>query len=154
MLVISDRPPNAVEEDRVIERLCEIRNSTTLQNLIAQRAVRERRDENYWHVDIRANQVLMKVEPIHPRHLHVSDETVRFSRPLRSQECFSRVKSLDVVSERFDQTARRGAYRIVVIHNRNYKRSFHLGLLFVVRSVWSGKAHCYCASVFGNELKD
>src|SRR6516225_1952135 len=104
MIVISYRLLNALKQDRPIERLCEVCDSPGLQNPFAKRSVRERGDENDRDVDTRVHKVFTKVGPAHPRHSHVSNETVRLSRPLRSQECFSRVESLDVVSEGFHET--------------------------------------------------
>jgi len=89
MIVISYRLLNALKQDRPIERLCEVCDSPGLQNPFAKRSVRERGDENDRDVDTRVHKVFTKVGPAHPRHSHVSNETVRLSRPLRSQECFS-----------------------------------------------------------------
>ena len=109
-------------------------------------------DENNRDVDTRIHKVSKKLGSAHARHLHVRNETVRLSRPLRSKKCFSRDESLDIVSERFHETTRRRTNHVVIIHNGNYGSRLHRDPSLLVQSVWSRWVRFYCALTVGCKL--
>ena len=62
--------------------------------------------------------MFLELRAAHSAHLHISYQTPCLIEQPRAQECFTRLKSLDVVSERLHQPACCQANIFVVIYDR------------------------------------
>jgi hypothetical protein len=100
-----------------IERLGKIGHGPSLHHLIADASERKRRDKNYRHFRTYSQEMFLELWAAHPAHSHVSDKTFRLLQRLGAQKCFTRLKGLDVISERFHQATCCQANIIVVVYN-------------------------------------
>ena len=78
-------------------------------------AVARRRREQY--------QSRLMIESAHPRRMHIEDETLGLAQAIRTDEIFCRRQNLRPESFRAEESLQRLANRLVIVDNRDERRS-------------------------------
>lgn len=77
--------------------------------------VRRRQREQY--------QSRLVFQSAHPRPMHIEDEALRLAQVIRTDEIFCRGENLRPESYRVEEPLQRLANRLVIVHNRDERRS-------------------------------
>jgi hypothetical protein len=114
---LSKRQPETLLQRRSVEWLVKIRNCAPLRYPVTSPAAGKCRNEDNGDFYAGSYEIFLELRPAHSAHLYVGYQTLCPIDKLRVQECFTRSKGLDVISERLHQRACCHADAIIVIYN-------------------------------------
>src|SRR6266436_3614670 len=106
-----------IQQRFVTEGLAQVIHCTVLKSLRTRRLISMCRDED--NRDLRRDlpQLTLKVEPIHPVHAHIKDQTARSAEMIRIQKLFGGSKHLHRESGRPNQALKGLPDSVIIIDN-------------------------------------
>src|SRR3981081_3590508 len=106
---------NASEQIILFKGLAQVTKNAGRSRALANAVVRVRRDQDGWNGLSGNRQALIKLEPGHPRHLHIGDQARRAAAKARAQEFLRGGGGLDAISQRSHETLYRLAHWLIVV---------------------------------------